>query len=378
MSAPLVKGWCPGAYRPMMSGDGLVVRVRPRMGRLSCEQILILADLATRYGSGLIDLTSRGNLQIRGVAEDDHQPLLNRLLAAGLLDETPELEARRNILTPPFWQEGGLTQRLYNRILARLNDLPDLPAKIGLVLDTGDHAWLGGASGDFRFERGKDGGLILRADGAETGCIVTEDSAVSQLLALADWFVTTGGVRAGRMRRHLSGTSLPDVFTGTLPRRDSARPDPGPCASGYLLGAPFGAMDAKALAALIAQTGAAGFRVTPWRLFLLEDVSHVPASCFVDRPGDPVLAVHACPGAPFCDQAQVQTRPLAKALACSIPRGTSLHVSGCVKGCAFPRESDLTIVGANGKFDLVRQGAAWDEPTARGLSRDDVLKEFSR
>ena len=31
MSAPQVKGWCPGAHRPMMSGDGLVVRIRPRL-----------------------------------------------------------------------------------------------------------------------------------------------------------------------------------------------------------------------------------------------------------------------------------------------------------------------------------------------------------
>ena len=26
--APIVQGWCPGALRPMLSGDGLVVRVR--------------------------------------------------------------------------------------------------------------------------------------------------------------------------------------------------------------------------------------------------------------------------------------------------------------------------------------------------------------
>ena len=362
----------------MMSGDGLEVRVRPHMGRVSREQILNLSDLATRFGSGLIDLTSRGNLQIRGIADVDHQPLLDRLLAAGLLDETPQLEARRNILTTPFWQDGGLTQRLHDRILARLGDLPDLPAKIGLVLDTGDHAWLGGASGDFRFERGDAGDVILRADGAETGCIVTEDTAAATLLQMAEWFVTSGGGHAGRMRRHLNEVSLPKEFGGVQPRRNRVRPQPGPCAMGYLIGAPFGAMDAKALAALSEQTGAAGFRVTPWRLFLLEGVSRVPASCFVDQPGDPVLAVHACPGAPFCDQAQVQTRPLAKALAGAIAPGTILHVSGCAKGCAFPRESDITIVGANGKFDLVRQGAAWDEPTARGLSREDVLKEFSQ
>ena len=29
MSAFEIKGWCPGALRPMLSGDGLVVRVRP-------------------------------------------------------------------------------------------------------------------------------------------------------------------------------------------------------------------------------------------------------------------------------------------------------------------------------------------------------------
>ena len=39
MSAPQVFGWCPGALRPMMSGDGLVVRLRVPMGRLNPDQI---------------------------------------------------------------------------------------------------------------------------------------------------------------------------------------------------------------------------------------------------------------------------------------------------------------------------------------------------
>ncbi len=48
-----VKGWCPGAYRPMMSGDGLVVRIRPRLARLERDHVLALCDLAQRYGSGI-------------------------------------------------------------------------------------------------------------------------------------------------------------------------------------------------------------------------------------------------------------------------------------------------------------------------------------
>ena len=55
----------------MQSGDGLVVRMRPRGGRLSAAQAAGIAELAERYGNGLIDLTSRANLQIRGVSEDE-------------------------------------------------------------------------------------------------------------------------------------------------------------------------------------------------------------------------------------------------------------------------------------------------------------------
>src|SRR5210317_637090 len=100
-AAPIVKGWCPGAHRPMMSGDGLIVRVRPKMSRLSAVEADTLAGLSLRFGNGFIDLTLRGNLQVRGIAEPDHAALLDALLGAGLLDATPELEAKRNILVTP-------------------------------------------------------------------------------------------------------------------------------------------------------------------------------------------------------------------------------------------------------------------------------------
>ena len=41
MSAAAIKGWCPGALRPMQSGDGLVVRVRPFGGRLEADGQMI-------------------------------------------------------------------------------------------------------------------------------------------------------------------------------------------------------------------------------------------------------------------------------------------------------------------------------------------------
>ena len=67
-AAPRVRGWCPGALRPMLSGDGMLLRVRPMLGEVSAEAMRGLCDLAGRHGNGLIDLTSRANLQLRGAS----------------------------------------------------------------------------------------------------------------------------------------------------------------------------------------------------------------------------------------------------------------------------------------------------------------------
>src|SRR5262249_8380048 len=81
-----VKGWCPGALRPMESGDGLIARVRPWCGAFSLGQMRGLAAIAEYLGNGHIDLTRRGNLQIRGLSEDGLPELHNALDCLGLLD----------------------------------------------------------------------------------------------------------------------------------------------------------------------------------------------------------------------------------------------------------------------------------------------------
>ena len=91
---PKVYGWCPGALRPMMSGDGLLVRVRPRLGRLTRTQVEALCDAALAHGNGIIDLTSRANVQVRGVQPASYDALLAELSAAALIDETVADETR--------------------------------------------------------------------------------------------------------------------------------------------------------------------------------------------------------------------------------------------------------------------------------------------
>ena len=81
-----VKGWCPGALKPMQSGDGLIVRVRPRCGMLSPDELIVLAEAAQRFGNGHIDLTRRANLQIRGVSEETLPGLHEVIDRLGLLE----------------------------------------------------------------------------------------------------------------------------------------------------------------------------------------------------------------------------------------------------------------------------------------------------
>ena len=364
---PAAKGWCPGAYRPMASGDGLIVRVRPQLARLTAEQALGLCAAARAHGSGLIDLTNRANLQLRGVREDSHQVLIDDLWALGLLDADPALEGRRNILVDPSWQADDETQRIATALVARLADLPPLPAKFGFAIDAGPAPVLGQASADIRVERGLSGGLILRADGSDRGCATTASDAVDAVLALARWFAETDGAASGRMARHLAAHSVPDAFRpAEAPAAPGALPHPGGTRPGPVYGAAFGQIDAGMLSRLITDSGALALRVTPARCFLLEGATAVASPAFITQPDDPLLRVDACAGAPFCASATVETRALARQLA-PLAKG-SLHVSGCAKGCARAGAADITLTGRDGAFDLVRGGAAWDAATVPGLA----------
>ena len=62
-----VKGWCPGALRPMLSGDGLIVRIRPFCGAFSLEQARGLADLA-RWLTGVAPARAREDMTATAVA----------------------------------------------------------------------------------------------------------------------------------------------------------------------------------------------------------------------------------------------------------------------------------------------------------------------
>lgn len=379
---PLIKGWCPGALRPMLAGDGLIVRIRPPAGRLSSAQARGIAAIASRYGNGVINISNRANLQVRGVRTEHHDALLGVLGEFDLLDHNARSEARRNIIVTPFWQEQTDPARLLADDLARAlagSDAPALPEKFGFAIDTGRTPVLQSAPADIRLERIGNGSLICTADGAVTGAPVTLETAVDVVLDLSRWFLQTGGARdgRGRMAAHIArGVPLPAQFTAAARVAASYElPLPGMVAQGYLVGLAFGQMQADTLAEL-ARYG--DLRLTPWRMVLIEGLRERPE---IDHllldPEDPLTRVVACTGAPGCPQAHQATRPLARALATHVPEGSVLHVSGCAKGCAHPGTAPRTLVAGPDGFSLILHGRAGDAPSAGPLSADALANRPS-
>jgi precorrin-3B synthase len=368
----------------MASGDGLLVRVRPSLSRLTLTQALGLCELAQALGSGTIDLTHRANLQLRGVRPADHDTVLEALCHLGLVDVDPVRETWPAVLVAPCWQPGDDTHRIAVALMARLNQLPALPAKFGFAVDAGPAPVLAGASADVRLERARSGGLIVRADGAAAGHLVLQDdAAVDLLLAMAEWFAATAGTVEPPSRRMRSHQQMCTVPFGKEPLEVAAHPAvlPGPGMSplGPVYGVAFGQIEATALADLLRDSGAVALRLTPQRGLVLEGGHPCASGAFLTLAGDPLLRVDACPGAPSCASASVETRSVARALVSTLtgadscmPR--SLHVSGCAKGCARASTADITLVGRDGTFDLVRDGRAWDAPTVTGLSSENLCQ----
>ncbi len=374
----VVKGWCPDAWRPMMAGDGLLVRVRPPLGQLTRAQVLGLSEAATTHGSGQIDLTTRANLQIRGVREASWQSLIDALLDLALIDPDPTKEARANTLVAPDWSAGDDTHRIAEELRTRLPELPDLPGKVGFAIDAGAAPVLQDGPADFRIERATSGTLILRADGRSLGTLLSPGSEVDHLIALAHWFVESGGIASGRMVRH--GAPLPGwAAATTAPAATAPNVQPGPHPLGIALGLPFGRISATTLTCLVeAETAIEAIRLTSWHIVICETgaalaVQPDPAD-FITDPLSPLLRTDACVGAPACPQATVETRSLAHRLAPHVEG--RLHVSGCAKGCARAAPADVTLTGRGGRYDLAFDARADARAFRAGLDAAQILAYF--
>ena len=384
MSRHKAQGWCPTAFHPMMSGDGMLLRVRAQLNRLSLDQALGLCKIAEQFGNGLIDFTSRAAVQIRGLTPASFAKAFSALQSLSLVSQTAPHEALRGVLLSPEWQENDLTHRLTQALYDRLDELPELPAKFGFAIDTGRLPVLQSCSADIRLETSKDGRLLLIEDGADFGLSVSQDTAISALISLAHRF--SKAVRGSKPNTRIKNLPLPlqNAQDEHACKRQvsGASLTLGRTALGFHLAPAFGQTTSQDFTKLLIQSDCKFLRLTPWRGLLLERVSElsIPPD-FISDEHDPKRRIQVCPGAPACQSAKGNTRGFAAQIAPRLAANPALnskelHISGCAKGCAKPQKADLTFVAQNRGFDLVVKGHAWDMPIKTGLDPDIILQNL--
>lgn len=281
---------CPGVFRPWAADDGAIVRLRTPGGRVSTAALAGLCAVATRYGDGSVLVTSRANVQIRGIDAPDGEvptPVVDAIRATGLLpSESHELV--RNIVASPLTGLSGGRADL-RRVVAELDtrlcaepDLADLGGRFLFVLDDG--------RGDVA-DRPLDLGLMaVDADHAQLrwgangwGQIIALADAATALIDLAHRFASLRGTGPGALW-HID--ELPQSGTDPVPLhqrdpRTSARsdpPDPGAHRqadgrAAHVIALPDGFVTGDVLDRLVA-AGTPELVLTPWRTVVIPDLEN--------------------------------------------------------------------------------------------------------
>ena len=373
MNKPEAKGWCPSALMPMMSGDGLLVRIKPAFSRLTSHQAQIIALLSKRHGNGFMDITNRANLQIRGLKQSDYPLMLKDLQDSGIV-ETHEARDGLNLMLAPFTESQSVGWRCAEALYNAASAFPALPSKFGFAIDCGATRYLQHASCDIRVEIDESGQLLIRLDGCKQGYVTSEETFQSDILQALHWFVSSQNKKRSYNRMHhlVAYSDVPDIFTTTTPCKNTKSLYPGCEEHWHVIAVPFGQITADQLLEIADQTQEIIFSINRC---LVIDKTAALGKQFITLKDDLRYHVTACAGMPACTSASISTKQLASKICESqvILAGKSYHISGCSKGCAMPYNSDICIIGERGSYNMLENGCAWDKPSYTSLSESALM-----
>ncbi|GAA1435542.1 precorrin-3B synthase [Microlunatus lacustris] len=343
---------CPGVLRPHQAADGAMVRVRVPGGQTTGSALAALGRAARRHGRGLLQLTSRAGLQVRGLPVDLPDAFEAEVAAAGFLPSATHERVRNVVASPLTGLHGGLA------------DLRPLVQSLDAALQADDA--LAGLSGRFLFglddgrgdvaalepdltyrALGPDSGLLVV--GADRGRPVSLDDAVPALAALAHDFGAARAASGVWRVRELPGwvaglTGFTAVGTAPVP----AEPPLGVVGPHAVVGVPLGFLTPDQLGAVVAVAGDGAVVVTPWRSLVVAGgaarIAELTATGLVADPTSPWTAVSACVGAPWCASGRVDTQALVSSVVGAHRHWPRTHVSGCERRCGAPSGPHADLV----------------------------------
>jgi precorrin-3B synthase len=367
---------CPGALQVHQAADGALVRVRLPGGMITAAQLATLAGLSSGLGSGTLELTARGNVQLRGIT--DVTAVAEAIAGAGLLP-SPTHERVRNIVASPLsGRAGGRADvrawvgELDAAICAEPR-LAELGGRFWFSLDDG-RADVSGLGADAGVHVLDDGPALLLA-GRDTGVHLSTDDVVATLVGIAVRFTEMRG-KAWRIKElddvqdlvpgaSLRATPFPPVTkppVGWISQQD------GRVALGAAV--PLGVLPARVAEYLAAIE--APLVVTPWRSVLVCDLSEevadvtlrvlAPLGLIFDE-NSPWLNVSACTGSPGCAHSAADVRADA-ALSLEADSAVHRHFVGCERACGSPPTGQVLVADGQG-YRLLRARPATTDSAAK-------------
>jgi precorrin-3B synthase len=374
---------CPGVLRLTEAADGYLARVRLPGGLIGAGPLRVLARLAAELGDGRAELTSRGNVQLRGLAEDAAGPLTDELARAGLFP-SPGHDRVRNVLASPLaGLDGGpdltaIVQGLDAALCARPR-LAELPGRFLFAIDDG-RGDVAGLSADVLARVRADGAVVngLAVRNAGTDHPAAAD-VVTVMLACAEAFLDLRAAEGGTAWRisDLAG-GAERVRAAVAARLGlAASPQPAGAAAGQLAGpvprpvgvvgsgdtaavllAPLGRLTAAQLTWLADRVGGRPARITPWRSVVVLDlldaaglIRDAAGLGFGVDAGSPWLRVTACAGRPGCASALADVQADAAGFAARWPERI-VHVSGCARHCGRPAATQVDVTATSEGYQV--------------------------
>ena len=408
-AADMRRGACPTLGQPMRTGDGLLARLRPEDCRLTLAQLRALAHAASEFGNGIVEVTARGSLQIRGLRPETVRPLEEAVFnygimpATGLMVEVPPLAGidPEELIDPrPIAQE-------IRQLVAAHRPLLVLAPKLAVTVDGGGRLHLGAVIADVRLTAIDEQRFLLALGGdnasARKVAVVPSDRVAPAVLRVLEAVAALGPAARGREvdLAALDGLHDPaasDIAVPTQVRSflgvQAMQAGHGFAAACTLgIGFPYRQARAADLIAFLDDveiSGLSDIRLSPGHGIVLTGLHHAQASRAEDvarrhgfwtSPHEPRARISLCAGRSGCASAHFDTRAAAEAVSRHAPLlldgSISVHLSGCQKGCAHPSAAAVTLVGAPSGYALVVNGSASHSP-ALYIAANDLETALAR
>jgi precorrin-3B synthase len=354
---------CPGALQVHQAADGALARVRLPGGMIEAPQLEALALAAARFGSPAMELTSRGNVQIRGVT--DSEALADAIADAGLLPSASHERVRNVVASSLTGRKGGNADvrplvRSLDAAIQASDRLATLPGRFLFAVDDG-RGDVSGLGADVGLHFLDDDTAALLVAGVDTG-VRTQDG-VSTLVDVAQRFTEIRGTAwrtteltevdpllDGLVRAAEPGTTWPPV---TRPPVGWIEQDDGLVALGAAV--PLGVLKTR-VAEYLAAVGSP-LVITPWRSVLIGDLDEGIADTalrvlaplgLVFDDGSPWLDVSACTGSPGCAHSVADVRHDAAHAVYDGSADGHRHFVGCARACGSPPIGEVLVATASG------------------------------